>query len=181
MPVGVDEFGPAGFFDGRDFVVGEFELGGGQVVFELVCLAGADDGGGHTGAVRDPGQGHLGRGYAVGVADFHQRFDDVEQAFFIRNGRFFPAFGKAGAFGFVLVAAVFAGEQAAGQRRPYPGTVYLIALRSSANSRWLGRGCATVRWCSALMVAFNPTGLAKATVTRYIAQARSESEGLLRR
>ena len=59
VPVGVDQFGATDLFDGIDFIVCQFELGRGEVVFELVGLAGTDDGGGDAGAAGNPGQGHL--------------------------------------------------------------------------------------------------------------------------
>lgn len=78
MPVLMDQLGPADFFDGCDFVIGEFELGGGEVVLELVCFSSADDGGRYAGAAGGPGKGRLSGGYAMGIANFDKRFDDVE-------------------------------------------------------------------------------------------------------
>ena len=82
LAVAQDGMGLVGLLEAIDFVGGELELQGGEGVFELVELAGADDGGGDGGFGHDPGEGDLGGPGVARFGDLDDAVDDVEVGVF---------------------------------------------------------------------------------------------------
>ena len=94
------------------------QVGGGEVVGQLLLGAGADDDRADGRTAQQPRDCDLGGGHAVRLADFHEHFDRVVESLRVADGRFVPAADLAGALRVLLPSPVFAGEQAAGEWAP---------------------------------------------------------------
>ena len=115
-PAGVFGWEGADFVELLEFVGGEFEVDGGDVVFELVEAFGSDDDGGDDGFGEQPGEGDAGGAAVVGFGDGSHDVEDAPGALFVDDGE--VELGAAGVCGFLVFAGELAGEEAAGERAP---------------------------------------------------------------
>ena len=115
-PAGVLEWKGADVVELLDLLGGEDEVGGGEVVFELLGLFRADDNGGDEGFGEDPGEGDGGNRSVVGLSDGFEHVEDAPGAVLVDEGE--VEGGAAGVFGFLVVAGELAGEEAASEGTP---------------------------------------------------------------
>jgi hypothetical protein len=90
MPVRVDERRAAHLLEPVQLGVGELELGGREVVGELLVGARPDDQRHDAGAAQHPGERHLSGRHVVSFADLHQRVDDVVELLAVAHRRLVP-------------------------------------------------------------------------------------------
>ena len=115
-PAGVFGWQGADFVELLEFVGGEFEVDGGEVVVELVEALGADDDRGDEGLGEDVGEGDGGGRDVVGFGDGDEDVQDAPGAVLVDDGE--VEVGAAGVFGLLVFAGELAGEQAAGEGAP---------------------------------------------------------------
>src|SRR5829696_8479926 len=95
------------------------QVGGPEVVCELLVGARADDDRRHARASEQPGERDLRRGDAACAGDLDECVDDVVELLLVADGRLVPLGQLPGAGRTLLAAAVLSGEQAAGERAPH--------------------------------------------------------------
>ena len=118
MPVGIEQRRTAHGVQPLALGALEHEVGGAQVVGELLGGARPDDHRADRGLAERVGQRDLGRGDAPCLRDLHQHFDHVIESVLVVDRRLVPIGEVARSGGGLLPASVLAGKQAAGQRAP---------------------------------------------------------------
>ena len=82
MPVGVRDGDGGGVVEGLDLCVGEAEVDGDEILFELFFVAGADDDGRDGGFAKEPSEGNLWDGLSGFLGDSVESVDDFVEVVF---------------------------------------------------------------------------------------------------
>src|ERR1700722_16822484 len=125
MPVGVDERRLACLVETRALIVRELHVDRGEIVAELRLRAAADDQRRHSRPAEQPGERDLRPRDAVRFADRNQYIDNAPQCVLVADRRLPPPRPDTRAL-HRLVAAMLAGQKAAGDRAPHEDSELLI-------------------------------------------------------